>query len=86
MGRPLPARRSQAWARPLPASWLFALLLVCLAPIVPTAAAQDDGGPTASPTPGATLSLGDLEMEVEGITPEVGLVGDILGTDVDEEF
>ena len=46
---------------------------------MPTAVAQDDGGPTASPTPG------DLEMEVEGITPEVGLVGDILGTDVDEE-
>jgi len=53
---------------------------------MPIALAQDDGGPTASPTPGATLSMGDLEVEVEGITPEEGLVGDILGTDVDEEF
>lgn len=81
-----PARQRQARARPLPAVWLFAILLGCLALIVPAALARDEGGPTASPTPSATLCMGDIEVGVEGITPEVGLVGDILGTDVDKEF
>lgn len=62
-GRP-PAQKSQAWACRLPALWLFALLLGYLALIMPTALDQK-GGPTASPTPSATL-----EVEVEEITPE----------------